>query len=99
MLQDYCTVQKLTVVHGLGKPPFKAFCKFPEQTLIVGQEISVDVVHCDNDFCFEHPLNYDVAEEQFDKLLEVSSTCSQSLTLQCFLSPIKVRNLYYFNVS
>ena len=75
---------------GLGKPPFEAFCQFPEQTLIVGQEVSVDVVHCDTDFCLEHPLNYDVAEEQFEKLLEVSTTCSQSVTLNCFSSPIKV---------
>ena len=80
---------------GLGKPPFEAFCQFPEQTLIVGQEVSIDVVHCDTDFCFEHPLKYNVPEEQFYKLLEVSSTCSQLITLQCFLSPIKVRNFYY----
>ena len=79
---------------GLGKPPFEAFCRFPEQTLIVGQEVSVDATHCDTNFCFEHPLNYDVAEEQFEKLLEVSTTCSQSVTLNCFSSPINVRNFY-----
>ena len=80
---------------GFGKPPFEAFCQFPEQTLIVGQEVSVDVVHCDTDFCFEHPLNYDIAEEQLEKLLEVSTTCSQSVTLNCFSSPIKVSYFYY----
>ena len=80
---------------GLGKPPFEAFCQFPEQTLIVGQVVSVDVVHCDTDFCFEHPLNYDIAEEQLEKLLEVSTTCSQSVTLNCFSSPIKVSYFYY----
>ena len=81
-------------VLDLGKPPFEAFCQFPEQILIVGQAVSVDVVHCDTDFCFEHPLNYNVAEEQFEKLLEVSTTCSQSVTLNCFSSPINVRNFY-----
>ena len=80
---------------GFGKPPFEAFCQFPEQTLIVGQEVSVDVVHCDTDFCFEHPLDYDIAEEQLEKLLEVSTTCSQSVTLNCFSSPIKVSYFYY----
>jgi len=35
-------------------------------------------------------VNYNVAEEQFAKLLEVSSTCSQSVTLNCFSSPIKL---------
>ena len=77
----------------LGKPPFEAFCQFPEQTLIVGKEVSVDVIHCHTGFCFEHPLNYNVAEEQFVKLLEVSTTCSQSVTLNCFSSPIKVRTI------
>ena len=81
---------------GLGKPPFEAFCQFPEQTLIVGQVVSVDVVHCDTDFCFEHPLNYNIAEEQLEKLLEVSTTCSQSVTLNCFSSPIKVRKFLLF---
>merc|ERR1719362_1724528 len=38
---------------GLGMPPFEAFCQFPEQVLIVGKEVSVDVIHCDTDFCFE----------------------------------------------
>jgi hypothetical protein len=78
-------------VLDLGTPPFEAFCQFPGQVLTVGQEVSVDVVHCDNSLCFEHPLNYNVAEEQFAKLLEVSTTCSQSVTLNCFSSPIKVR--------
>ena len=77
-------------VLDLGTPPFEAFCQFPEQVLIVGKEVSVDVTHCDTDFCFEHPVNYNVPEEQFDKLLEVSSTCSQLISLQCFSSPIKV---------
>ena len=77
-------------VLDLGTPPFEAFCQFPEQTLIVGKEVSVDVTHCDTDFCFEHPVNYNVAEEQFANLLEVSTTCSQSVTLNCFSSPIKV---------
>ena len=85
-------------VLGLGTPPFEALCQFPEQTLIVGLEVSVDVVHCDKDFCFEHPMNYNVPEEQFDKLLEVSSTCSQSITLQCFSSLIKVSIFFYFNI-
>ena len=84
-------------VLDLGKPPFEAFCQFPEQTLIVGQEVSVDVVHCNTDFCFEHPVNYNVHEEQFDKLLEVSSTCSQLISLQCFSSPIKVSIFFSFN--
>ena len=82
---------------GLGKPPFEAFCRFPEQTLSVGQEVSVDVDHCDTDYCFEHLLKYDVAEEQFAKLLEVSTTCSQSVTLNCFSSAIKVKNFCNFN--
>ena len=86
------------VVLDLGTPPFEAFCQFPEQVLIVGEEVSVDVVHCDNSFCFEHPLNYIVAEEQFTKLLEVSTRCSQSVTLNCFLSPIKVRTSYNIDV-
>ena len=85
-------------VLDLGTPPFEAFCQFPEQVLIVGEEVSVDVVHCDTDFCFEYPLNYNVAEEQFAKLLEVSTTCSQSVTLNCFSSPIKVRQLYNFDM-
>ena len=84
-------------VLDLGTPPFEAVCQFPEQVLIVGKEVSVDVTHCDTDFCFEHPVNYNVAEEQFAKLLEVSSTCSQSITLNCFSSPIKVRFFYNFN--
>ena len=83
-------------VLNLGTPPFEAFCQFPEQVLIVGQEVSVDVVHCDDAFCFEHPVNYNVAEEQFVKLLEVSTTCSQSVTLNCFSSPIKVRKFLLF---
>ena len=85
-------------VLDLGTPPFEAFCQFPEQVLTVGQEVSVDVVHCDNSLCFEHPLNYNVAEEQFAKLLEVSTRCSQSVTLNCFLSPIKVRTSYNIDV-
>ena len=83
-------------VLDLGTPPFEAVCQFPEQVLIVGEEVSVDVTHCDTDFCFEHPVNYNVAEEQFVKLLEVSTTCSQSVTLNCFSSPIKVRKFLLF---
>ena len=83
-------------VLDLGTPPFEAVCQFPEQVLIVGEEVSVDVTHCVTDFCFEHPLNYIVAEEQFTKLLEVSTMCSQSVTLNCFSSPIKVRKFLLF---
>lgn len=75
---------------GQGKPPFQVFCQMPEQVTIVGREVSIDVDHCDFDFCFEHQVNYNVPEDQLAKLLEDSYSCSQSLTLDCFSSPIKV---------
>ena len=82
---------------GEGKPPFRAFCQFPEEIVKLGNEITFDVEHCDGNFCYEHPLTNEIPDEQLTKLIEASSTCYQTISLQCYSSPIKVIKKIYLS--
>ena len=76
---------------GQGHSPFKVFCRMPENIAQVGEEVIHEVEHCQTSYCFEKLLNYEAPNDQLTKLLEASPSCSQTITLDCFLSPVKVQ--------
>ena len=75
---------------GVGKPPVKAMCKFPEIVTKVGGIEPVEVVNCQGVGCFEYTVPYEASMEQMVSLLQTSSTCTQEIRFDCFSSPLQV---------
>ena len=79
--------------HQGVQSPFQGFCQFPEGLTIIGIDVSFDFNHCNESFCSEHLIDYkDPTTGQLATLLEAATSCEQTITFDCFLSPIKVIN-------
>ena len=48
-----------------------------------------EVEHCHDPGCYSRPIVYDVPMEQIQSLIELSSSCSQRIRYDCFLSPLE----------
>ena len=68
----------------------KAFCQMPQKIAKIGVEVTHVVEHCLTAHCFEKVLEYEAPNEQLFRLLQASPSCTQTVTLDCFLSPVKV---------
>ena len=57
---------------------------------VIGKDVSFDFNHCNESFCSEHFIDYkDPTTGQLATLLEAATSCEQTITFDCFLSPIK----------
>ena len=63
----------------------------PERTTILGDEAKFDFELCDESFCSEKIIEYDVPEAQINLILEKSPSCSQKIKFECKSAPISVR--------
>ena len=62
----------------------------PQKIAQIGVEVTHVVEHCPTAHCFEKVLEYEVPDEQLFGLLQASPSCTQTITLDCYLSPVKV---------
>lgn len=82
--------QKFIMAAQLNK---QSLCKSPpiHMFLIIGNDVSFDFNHCNESFCSEYLIDYkDPTTGQLAALLEAATSCEQTITFDCFLSPIKV---------
>ena len=68
----------------------KALCQMPQKIAKIGVDVTHVVEHCPTAHCFEKLLDYEVPDEQLFGLLQTSPSCTQRITLDCYLSPVKV---------
>merc|ERR1712156_911882 len=74
---------------GVGhEAPFEAFCKMPEQTTIIGDDIEFDFLHCNHSFCSEKLITYKASKEQLSLMVNKSPSCKQTVVFNCQSSPI-----------
>ena len=70
--------------------PFEVYCSFPKNTTTIGEDIEIEIGHCDSQKCFHAKLNYTTPLEQMKKLFEASGTCRQELQFHCKSAPLEV---------
>ena len=75
-----------------GLAPIDVKCQLPE-----GQEVIAVVDHCDTKGCYKKEIIYDTPIQQIEALMAKSSTCSQTVKVECTSAPIidLVRSLYF----
>ena len=62
----------------------------PQNIAQIGVEVTHVVQHCATAHCFVKPYDYEVPDEQLFGLLQASPSCTQTITFDCYLSPVKV---------
>lgn len=68
--------------------PYEAYCKMPERTTIVGNDVAHDFGHCNKTFCSEKNITFDAPLPQLGLLMEKSPSCHQTITFECQSAPI-----------
>ena len=71
-----------------GLPPIQVKCQLPEGKTILGEEVTTIVEHCEAKGCFKNDLTYDAPVGQIETLMSKSTSCSQSIKVECILAPI-----------
>ena len=83
----------------LGEEPIRVYCDFSEgsvSTIIShDSEVKIEVGHCTDPGCYSRQITYDAPMEQIQSLIELSNTCSQEITYNCFLSPLQDEGVNY----
>jgi len=71
-----------------GLAPIDVHCQLPEGKSILGQEVIGVVDHCDTLGCYKKEILYDAPIQQIEALMAKSSTCSQTVKVECTSAPI-----------
>ena len=71
-----------------GLSPINVMCQMPEGKSILGQEVIAVVDNCQTKGCYKKDLSYDAPIGQIEALMSKSSTCSQSIKIECTSAPI-----------
>ena len=71
-----------------GLPPIKLKCQLPEGKSILGEEVTATVDHCIAKGCFKKEIMYDAPVGQIETLISKSTSCSQSIQVECVSAPI-----------
>ena len=79
-----------------GLAPIDVHCQLPEGKSILGQEVIAVVDHCIAKGCYKKEISYDAPIQQIEALMAKSSTCSQTVKVECTSAPIVdlVRHLF-----
>ena len=78
----------------VGIEPFEVHCNFDDHSTEIlhdhdGQTVEID--HCtEPHVCFHLELKYPTKMEQMVSLIDLSDTCTQEITFNCFLAPLSV---------
>ncbi len=71
-----------------------AYCIFTENGAITeiphNAEETGEAQPCDGLGCFERIVEYKAHPDQLESLIQLSHQCSQSLTFDCFKSPLRI---------
>ena len=80
-----------------GLAPIDVNCQLPEGKSILGQEVTAVVDQCNTLGCYKKEISYDAPIQQIEALMAKSSTCSQTVKVECTSAPIVdlVRFLYF----
>ena len=71
-----------------GLPPIDVKCQLPEGKSILGQKVIAVVDNCPTKGCFKKDLSYDAPKGQIEAIISKSSTCRQSIKIECTSAPI-----------
>ena len=71
-----------------GLAPIDVHCQLPEGKSILGQEVIGVVDNCGTKGCYKKDLDYDAPMGQIEALISRSSTCSQTVKIECTSAPI-----------
>ena len=71
-----------------GLPPIQVKCKLPEGKSIMGEEVTAIADHCIAKGCFKKEIMYDAPVGQIETLISKSTSCSQSIQIECVSAPI-----------
>jgi len=71
-----------------GLAPIDVKCQLPEGKSILGREIAAVVDHCNTLGCYKKEISYDAPIQQIEALMAKSSTCSQTVKVECTSAPI-----------
>lgn len=72
----------------IGYEPFKVFCDFDDGTtqILHDQDFTVEIPPCPEPMCYQLNISYFAPMEQITALKDLSETCYQDITFDCFLS-------------
>ena len=80
---------KRTRLLNRGQVPIKAHCSLPDGLTKIGEEVEIELSHCDSTGCFAHEINYDsVTIEQIIALIQSSTECYQKIEFHCLSAPL-----------
>ena len=81
-----------------GEKPIQATCELNTGTTIVGEEIEGILETCEGDGCSKITFDYGQSISQMKTLIDISKSCHQTLSFQCFGSPLKIgsKNIGYW---
>ena len=71
-----------------GLPPIQVKCQLPEGKSVLGEEVTATVDHCIAIGCFKKEITYDAPVGQIETLISKSTSCSQSIKVECASAPI-----------
>ena len=71
----------------------------PQKIAQIGVEVTHVVKHCPTAHCFEKVLEYEAPNEQLFGLLQASPSCTQRITFDCYLSPVKVLKILLISIT
>lgn len=80
-----------------GQPPIQVYCDFEYGTTEVLHNFDNQtwtVPHCEDEFCSELNITYPAPMSQIKALIELSATCEQEITFDCFLAPLVYNDVY-----
>ena len=78
----------------IGLEPFEVYCNFEDHSTEIlhdhdGETVEID--HCtEPHVCFRLDLTYPTKMEQMIALIDLSESCTQEITFNCFLAPLTV---------
>jgi len=80
----------------IGDVSFVVYCKFNYDgkqavtEILHDKDFMLEIEHCPSPFCFQLDVTYSGSIGQISTLKDISDTCYQQITFDCFLSPLDV---------
>ena len=78
------------LIHFSDENPIQTTCELNAGTTIVGEEIEATLETCEGDGCSKISFDYGQSISQMKTLIDISQFCHQTLSFQCYGSPLKV---------
>ena len=79
----------------IGSPPFLVYCDFELHTTEVTHNhegATNEIDHCTGHMCYHLDIKYPADIQQIVSLIDLSETCTQDISFDCFLAPLYTDN-------